>query len=572
MSNLRWILRKAAGHKPAYAIVIGLALLDALLPLFSIGLQKYVIDDVLLAQKFELLAPFLGALVAAMIASDCLYSAALAAQVRLRLKVCRALILEYMGQIHRMPMPKLRNKQTGQLMQHINGDIEQVSALIAVQTPGLAKAVVELTAALVVIGWAAPPMLAVAAAVGPVYLVAGRLLGPRLKRIAKQKQQQKAELAAQMEESISGTREVVSFHRRQWEAAAFRSAFGRYFQTVMTEGKWINIQALASEPPRGIFSLAVLAYGGHAVMNGTMSPGTLVVAYQLTSRLIDSLQKTYETFSGFIAATSSIERYVEATVEMADRETGESRFLPGRISSIRFEQVAFKYEGADTKTLNGMTVEWPVGKKIAIVGPSGSGKSTVAQLLIRFVEPTEGRVRVNGIPLGDVEREEWTGRVGIVLQEPFLYPDTIRANLKLGRELSDEQLKQACRIAQIHDTIQVWPDGYDTRLGERGLTLSGGQRQRLAIARALLTDPELLLLDEATSALDPETERLVQEGLDGLRRGKTTIVIAHRLTAIRNADLICVMDKGVIAEQGTHDELMCSAPLYRQLVAEGQFG
>ncbi|MGZ4111525.1 MAG: ABC transporter ATP-binding protein, partial [Tumebacillaceae bacterium] len=210
--------------------------------------------------------------------------------------------------------------------------------------------------------------------------------------------------------------------------------------------------------------------------------------------------------------------------------------------------------------------DFPIGRKVAIVGASGSGKSTVAQLLVRLYDPMEGKVRINERSLQDYQKGDWLKRLSLVPQEPYFFPESIRTNLLLGREnISEEQLRTACEIAQIQELIDELPEGLDTIIGERGISLSGGQRQRLAIARAILPEPDILLLDEGTSALDVETERLVQKALDEHRRGRTTIFIAHRLSTIENADLIYVMDHGSVVEAGTHAELMQGETKYREL-------
>ncbi|WP_238403008.1 ABC transporter ATP-binding protein [Paenibacillus mesophilus] len=203
---------------------------------------------------------------------------------------------------------------------------------------------------------------------------------------------------------------------------------------------------------------------------------------------------------------------------------------------------------------------------MAFVGASGSGKSTIAQLLVRLYEPTGGRLLVNGFPIEQLDREQWAGRTNIVFQEPYLFPDTIRNNLTFGRSVSDQKLMDMCRDMQMHDVFASLPQGYDTPVGERGVTLSGGQRQRLAIIRSLLADPDILILDEATSSLDAETERKVQRYMDEARRGKTTIVIAHRLSIVENADIIYVLDQGTLAEQGTYEELADNGPVFRRLI------
>lgn len=238
------------------------------------------------------------------------------------------------------------------------------------------------------------------------------------------------------------------------------------------------------------------------------------------------------------------------------------------VTEIRFDRVTFRYGDDQPIVLDELSLDIPVGSKVAFVGTSGGGKSIIAQLLIRFFNPKSGRIVINGAPLSDYVEDDWLERVAIVFQDPYLFPDTIRNNLLLGREhITEEAMIEACRKMCIHEFIAALPEGYDTEIRERGLKLSGGQRQRLALARAILADPEILILDEATSALDLETERQVQSALDELRKGRTTIIIAHRLSTIQNADVIYVLENGRLAELGTHDELMQRAGVYHALVS-----
>jgi ABC-type multidrug transport system fused ATPase/permease subunit len=235
------------------------------------------------------------------------------------------------------------------------------------------------------------------------------------------------------------------------------------------------------------------------------------------------------------------------------------------IFSIKFDGVHFHYE-VGQQVLAGIHIDLPMNRKIAFVGTSGAGKSTISHLLSQLSEPSSGTIKINGIPLESINRADWAAKYAIVSQEPYFFSDTLRTNILLGRPYTEEALVEACKLVKIHDFIESLPRGFDTEIGERGIKLSGGQRQRLALARAIIANPEILILDEATSALDVETERDVFLNLDQNRKGKTTIIIAHRLSTIKNADLIFVLEKGELVESGKHEELLRKKDVYHDLV------
>jgi ABC-type multidrug transport system fused ATPase/permease subunit len=565
MANLIWILRIIIEKKWSYCIILLLAVTESFFPLFSIYLQKYLIDDVFLMKQFEFLAPILFALIAAMIAADILYSTVLYSQLKLQAHLRRILTYKFLQCLHIGSIQKLRNQRTGKYIQNVNGDVENVSSLIAMNVPNNLKIAVELITLIVIVGISAPLVLLLALIVSPIYIALGKFFAPRLKKISKEKQERKSDFVTHLEEGISGTREVIAFNRRKWEAERFNLLFHSYFISVMSEGRLAIIQSITSDPLKWTVNLMVLGYGGYSVMQGNMSPGTFVVIYQLAGRLIDSIQKAYGFVVNFAASTSSIDRYLEAINDMDVTSEGHVK-LKEAVSSLRFEEVCFTYDDAEDYVLNRISLDLPVGKKIAFVGTSGGGKSTIAQMLIRYLEPSKGIIWVNKRRLNEISIKDWLSKVSIVFQEPYLFPDTIRNNIKLGRKISDEEMKQACKLAKIDDVISALAEGYETQLGERGITLSGGQRQRLAIARALCSHAEILILDEATFALDMETERILQKAVDEIRQGKTTIIVAHRLSTIENADIIYVLDNGTIIEKGSHQELMGRDSKYKELV------
>ncbi|NGM85669.1 ATP-binding cassette domain-containing protein, partial [Paenibacillus sp. 7124] len=338
--------------------------------------------------------------------------------------------------------------------------------------------------------------------------------------------------------------------------------FKKYFDAILQEGRTVNLQMLFSAPLRWGVAVAVVAVGGYQLIEGRLTLGTFVVVLQLVLQIMDKIHWLFDYVMMMIARFALIDR-IEAFNGIPQIDNG-TQPLSGEVQSIQFRNVSFAYE--DKNILKGLTAALPVGKKIAFVGASGGGKSTVAQLLTRFYNPSEGEILVNGIPLTDIRRQDWMSRIAIVFQEPYLLADTIRQNVLFGREDSDEQLAFVLQDAQLLDTVMKLPNKLDETIGERGIQLSGGQRQRLALARAMLRDPDILILDEATSALDLETERKVQQLLDDKRSGRTTIIIAHRLSTVMNADIIFVMKDGQVVEEGTHEELLREGDLYPELV------
>lgn len=333
----------------------------------------------------------------------------------------------------------------------------------------------------------------------------------------------------------------------------------------MTESKVVNWERITSEPLNWGVRLLILGYGGYLVLQGELSIGMFVILFQFGSQLSQSFNELYVFAMEMSSGSASIDRILKVTEGEVVNEGIQEMNAP--IQGIRFEKVCFNYHGNDNIVLDDLNIDLPIGRKVAFVGISGGGKSTITQLLIRFFEPVSGHIVVNGQPLHQWKRSDWMTRVGIVFQEPYLFPDTILNNLLMGlNDLPEEKIHKACQAAQIHDHIMSLPQQYGTIIGDRGITLSGGQRQRLAIARSLIRDPEVLILDEATSALDLTTERHLQEAIDQFRKDKTTIIIAHRLSTVKNADVIFVMNKGQVTGRGTHQELLESHSVYKQLV------
>jgi ATP-binding cassette subfamily B protein len=371
-----------------------------------------------------------------------------------------------------------------------------------------------------------------------------------------------------LQENLAGIRVVKAFARSGFETGRFEASNQDYKETNMQ----FIVSASTAFPMIFMFSnlgtVLVLWFGGNQIINDQLSVGELVAFMTYQVFLIMPLM-AFGFLSGVVARASvSAERIfevVDAPNEVIDKPNAKT--LPSLTGRVAFEQVKFRYVGQPTNVLDGISFVAEAGQTVAILGATGSGKSTIINLLPRFYDVTEGRVLVDGYDVRDVTLDSLRSQIGIVLQETTLFSGAIRNNIAYGRpDATDEQVIAAAKAAQAHDFILEQPDGYQTRVGERGVGLSGGQKQRVAIARALLLDPRILILDDSTSAVDAETEYQIQQALDKLMKGRTSFVIAQRISTVRNADLILVLEKGKIAATGTHEALMMDNPLYVEIV------
>ncbi|XOK62243.1 ABC transporter ATP-binding protein [Paenibacillus elgii] len=566
MANWKWILGHIALRRWKITACIALMMAEGAALLATVAMQKVMIDDVFLGQQYHLF----GSLMAAVIGAYAVYSLLFTLVpylVQRNIAAMRSNMYdEFLTFMERVPILRWQKERTADYVYRLTTDIFQAAHTAGSDIPKLVQQLTTVVILAVIIGFASPFLLLATGGLSCLYLVLGRRFARLRKRAADEVNAGKAELLVHLEESVSATREVIANDRQSWERERFNDRFNRYFASVLRQTKLLNQQLLACDPVKWAANLLVLGYGGLLVLQGKLSLGMFVVTYQYARQLMDTVQQMYDLSMNVSGYLSSVERIRQVTE--AEGEADGTLPFRDEVRRIGFHHVSFDYGDAGKRILHRVSLELPAGRKIAFVGESGSGKSTIAKLLIRFYDPCEGMVTVNDRTLAAVRRTDWLDKVGIVFQEPYFFPGSIRHNLQLGAEqVSESELVRACQIACIHEFVTSLPNGYDTTIGERGISLSGGQRQRLALARILLKEPEILILDEATSALDVETEYEVQRNLDEARRGKTTIVIAHRLSTVQNADVIFVLDKGHIAGQGKHDELLRVHKGYQRLVA-----
>ncbi len=315
-----------------------------------------------------------------------------------------------------------------------------------------------------------------------------------------------------------------------------------------------------------VVKIAVMLVGTYLVLHGKLSIGELFLFVALSGRFYAPLQALESAYREIVAKLADARKSEDLLVRDKEPDTGTSG-LSGIHESVRFENVTFRYPGTERAVLENVSFEIAKGTRVALVGHTGSGKSTIANLLLRFYEPSEGRIRIDGTDVRDFSVSAYRERFAAVFQDTTLFNDTLRANLEYVRDgVEFEEIREACRKAEMLDFIESLPEGFDTVVGERGLKLSGGEKQRLSIARAILANPDVLVLDEATSALDSKTESKIQKAFDALMEGRTSLVIAHRLSTVIGSDVIFVVDGGKIVASGKHGELYGKNPVYRELV------
>ncbi|EYB67155.1 ABC transporter ATP-binding protein [Deinococcus phoenicis] len=460
--------------------------------------------------------------------------------------------------------------KTGDLTSRLTADVGTVQTVTSTALAQLAAQGVSLIGAVTLLVLTSPRLSLLTLAVIPLVVGTAVVIGRQIRRVSREVQDRVAEANASAEEAISGVRVVQSFTAEPVEEARYGRGVIASFLAAL---KRARLQALMG----GTMSFltfgalaVVLWYGGRQVMAGDLTPGNLVTFLIYALQVGGTVAALTGIFNQFQEALGASGRIFELLDERSDLPEPAAPTPLGRAQGrVTFDHVSFQY--GDVPTLRDVSFEVPAGQVVALVGPSGAGKTTLVNLIPRFWDVTGGTLRVDGRDVRDYALADLRAQVGLVPQETLLFSGTVEDNIRYGRPgASPGEVEAAARAANAHAFITAFPEGYATVVGERGVKLSGGQRQRVAIARALLKDPRILILDEATSALDNESEALVQAALDTLMQGRTTFVIAHRLSTVRNAGRILVMDAGEIVEDGTHEALIAAGGLYRDLY-ERQF-
>ena len=459
---------------------------------------------------------------------------------------------------------------TGTLLSTIINDIERVQYAMSTVLSELLQQFFTFLAVAAVVVVLGGKLAWVLLLFVPVIVFSSRKIGSRVRHTTRHGQDKLAEIQNILHETITGNRIVKAFNTENWEISRFRKAARRLFRANLR-----SVAAAAISSPLmdifGVVGIAVLLLiGRDRIAHNQMTPGVFVAFITAVFSLYNPVRKFalfYNNFQQALGASSEIFKFMDLEDDV--REKPRAKTLPRFSGSVRFEHVSFAYahegeEGHDV--LRDIDLEVKRGEVLAIVGSSGAGKSTLVHLIPRFFDVTAGRILIDGLDVRDLTLASLRAQVGIVTQETVLFNDTVRNNIAYGQpHVPQKEVEAAARAALAHDFILALPSGYDTVIGERGVRLSGGERQRLAIARALLKNAPILILDEATSALDSESEALVQSALHNLMTGRTVFVIAHRLSTVRRADRIVVIENGTIADIGAHEELMQKLGTYRRL-------
>ncbi len=590
--TLRRVIVFARPYRRILAVFLTAVVLEAVVSSVS-PLVLRAIFDIGIAKRREGVIIGLAVLAAALAIVDAILSLA---ERRISAMVGEGLIYDLRarvyGHIQRMPIAFFSRTQTGALISRLNNDVIGAQQAFTDLFSNVVGNVVLVTLILITMFFLSWQITLVALVLLPVFLIPARLVGRRLGALFHRGMELNAEMNMVMSErfNVAGAMVVKLFGRPDDELTTFQHRAGEVRDMGVRQATYQRFFFVALGLTASLATAFAYGYGGVAVLHGTLAIGTVVALTMYVTRLYGPLTQLSNLNIDYVSAMVSFERLFEVLdLEPMIVESADAVAIPDGPVTLHFEHVSFSYPGADevslasleavatldatprTPVLHDVSFDVSPGTMTALVGPSGAGKTTISLLVSRLYDVDEGRISMNGLDLRDATVASLNATVGVVTQDPHLFHDTLRANLLFARpEASADEIEVALRSAQIWNLVSNLPQGLDTVVGERGYRLSGGEKQRVALARLLLKSPRLVVLDEATAHLDSESEAAVQRALDSTMASRTSLVIAHRLSTVRNADQILVVDAGTIVERGTHHELLEHGQLYRVLY-ETQF-
>ncbi|UJL47793.1 ABC transporter ATP-binding protein [Virgibacillus sp. NKC19-16] len=461
------------------------------------------------------------------------------------------------GKLQTLSFKYYDNAKTGDLMSRLTADVEMFRNFLSFGFADLIQATLLFVSSIIVMSFYSIPLTIVTMAAMPFLIIVVYRFDRRVHPAFRSIRKSFGRLNTRVQENISGMNTVKSLSREDFEIGRFSNSNQNYRQNYLTtSGIWAKYFPLM-EFIGNICVVALLAFGGYLVINGNLALGELVAFFSLVWYMMNPLMNLGFIINQFSQAKASGERLLEildAREDIVEKENAIDRAIEGHVT---FKDVTLTYTTDDDAALKDISFDAPSGKVVGLIGATGSGKTSITQLITRFYEAEKGEVLVDRRPVSDYKLKTLRKYIGFVLQEAFLFSTSIRENIRYGNpNMPEEKIIDAAKRAQAHDFIMEMPQGYDTMLGERGMGLSGGQKQRIAIARAICINPSILILDDATSAVDMETEFSIQKALKEVMKDRTSFIIAHRISSLKHADEILVLDEGEVTERGTHAELL----------------
>ena len=566
MKNYLRLLAYIKPYKKRLAAAVVCIIMAAGANLYLPWIIKDMIDDVLMSKDMLMLNLIAAGILVVMFTRGVFYYG----QSYLVSYVGQRVIIDVRSVLFRkfqkMPLSYYDRQQTGTVMSYITNDVSAMQSAIVdnlIELVTESSILIGSLGMMIYLDWKLSLLTLMTI---PLVGFAMKIFGRKLKRSSTVIQERAAEITSLLQESISAIRVVKSFVRETYEIRRFEEQNWRNFQAAMKNVKLSSLLTPTVEFLAAIAVTFIVWFGGYEVVNEVITAGELVAFLTYAVNLANPVKRLSRVYAAIQKAMAAADRVFEV-MDLDEKITDVpgAKPLPPIQGQVEFKDITFSYKEGQP-ALQHISLKAEPGQMIALVGPSGSGKSTIANLIPRFYDVDSGTIAIDGHDIRQVTADSLREQIGLVPQETMLFSTTVMENIRYGRlDATDEEVVEAARAANAEEFIKDLPEGYDTKLGERGLNLSGGQRQRLAIARAILKNPRVLILDEATSALDTESEKIVQDALDKLMVGRTSFVIAHRLSTIFNADQIFVVENGQLREHGTHEELVAAGGLYSNL-------
>lgn len=574
-STLSLVRRLTGTYLRPYLRLLGGAMLFMLLgAAMTAGfatLMEPIMDKVLVGQNKAMILPFGAGIAACFIISGLATYAHTVMMNKLGQNIVSDIQSDLFRRFMVLDLSFFHANPSGQLLSRVVNDVSVMRNAVADSLTGIGRSLLTLVFLVGVMFYQDAKLAMIAFTVFPVAAFFVGYLGRRLRKLSGNIQHHIGALADQLSQIFQGIRQVKAYGMEEYESRRAELAIRRVRGLIMKSVRIGTMSTPINEALVGLALCGMIVYGGYQIADGQTTIGSLIsfiTAFSLAYEPIKRLAKLNNTLQTGLGAADRVFEMMDMAPAIIAKP--DARILPRIVPSIHFGNVSFAYPNADRKALSNVSFDVPAGQVVALVGPSGGGKSTIMNMIPRFYDVAEGRIQIDGIDVRDLTLESLRGNIAFVSQDITIFDDTARANIAYGRAgASEEEIIAAAKAAEADGFIQALPLGYDTRLGENGVSLSGGQRQRISIARAILRDAPILLLDEATSALDTESEQAIQKSFAAMQKGRTTLVIAHRLSTVQNADLILVLDRGRIIEQGRHEELIARQGQYARMYQAG---